>query len=106
RKRYRFRVLPFGLSIAPRVFTKLVTAALNQLRLKGVQVVAYLDDLLVWSSSEEQCARDTRVTIDFLVSLGFHINHTKSRLIPSQVFEWLGIQWDLVRSTIGLPTPG
>ena len=103
RKRYRFRVLPFGLSIAPRVFTKLVTAALNQLRLKGVQIVAYLDDLLVWARTREQCERDVRVATDFLVSLGFHINYKKSRLVPSQVFEWLGIQWNLVQSTIGLP---
>ena len=103
RKRYRFKVLPFGLSIAPRVFTKLVTAALNQLRLKGVQIVAYLDDLLVWARTREQCERDVRVATNFLMSLGFHINHKKSRLTPSQEFEWLGIKWDLVRSTIGLP---
>ncbi|MEL7521173.1 MAG: reverse transcriptase domain-containing protein, partial [Cyanobacteria bacterium J06553_1] len=103
RKRYRFRVLPFGLSIAPRVFTKLMNAALIQLRLKGIQIVAYLDDLLVWAQSEQQCSQDVQVTIDFLTSLGFHINHKKSRLTPSQLFEWLGVQWDLVHMTLGLP---
>ncbi|MEL7079368.1 MAG: reverse transcriptase domain-containing protein, partial [Cyanobacteria bacterium J06582_2] len=103
RRRYRFKVLPFGLSIAPRIFTKLVSTALNQLRLQGIQIVGYLDDLLLWSSSEEQCYQDVQSATTFLTSLGFQINHKKSRLVPSQIFEWLGIQWDLVRSTIGLP---
>ncbi|MEL7079416.1 MAG: reverse transcriptase domain-containing protein [Cyanobacteria bacterium J06582_2] len=103
RKRYRFKVLPFGLSIAPRIFTKLVSAALCHLRLQGIQIVAYLDDLLVWSHSKETCSEHVQVALEFLTSLGFHINHKKSRLQPSQVFEWLGVQWDLVRATISLP---
>ena len=46
-QKYRFRVLPFGLNIAPRVFTKLTKPILRELRLLGVGVLVYLDDWLV-----------------------------------------------------------
>ena len=53
---YSFKVVPFGLNIAPRVFTKLVNIIITTLRQQGVNVVAYLDDWLVWGMSPEECA--------------------------------------------------
>ena len=47
---YKFKAMPFGLNIAPRIFTKLMDQAVSQLRLKGVNILAYLDDLLVWGT--------------------------------------------------------
>ena len=47
RRKCQFRVLPFGLNIAPRVFTKLTKPILRELRLLGVGVLVYLDDWLV-----------------------------------------------------------
>ena len=40
----RFCVMPFGLNIAPRVFTKLTKEGLSLLRSMGIQVLVYLDD--------------------------------------------------------------
>ena len=34
---------------------------------------------------------------------GFLINLTKSRLTPSQVFDWLGVRWDTIRGFLSLP---
>ena len=45
--KYQFQVMPFGLNIAPRIFTKLTRPILEELRAKGVCVVVYLDDWLV-----------------------------------------------------------
>ncbi len=44
---YRNTVLPFGLSLAPRSFTKCMDAALSSLRQTGIRILNYLDDLLV-----------------------------------------------------------
>ena len=44
---YRFRALPFGLYIVPCIFTKVMSAVINQLSLKGINIITYLDDLLL-----------------------------------------------------------
>src|SRR4029434_355033 len=44
---YQFNALPFGLSLAPRVFTKCVEAAIAPLRLRCLRLFNYLDDWLV-----------------------------------------------------------
>jgi len=49
---YRFRALPFGLSTAPRVFTRVTRSILAFLRMKGITVFAYIDDWLIVADSE------------------------------------------------------
>ena len=44
---YEFQVLPFGLSTAPRTFTRLVRAVGAYLKTCGVNLFQYLDDWLV-----------------------------------------------------------
>ncbi|KAL0202363.1 hypothetical protein M9458_000381, partial [Cirrhinus mrigala] len=41
---YEYNVLPFGLSLAPRTFTKCMDAALIPLRRQGLRIANYLDD--------------------------------------------------------------
>ena len=105
RKGYQFKAMPFGLNIAPRIFTKLTESVVQQLRKKGLQVLAYLDDWLVWTESKEKCLKAVLEVMKFLQSLGFQINFKKSRLKPSQVFQWLGILWDLKSHTLTIPPP-
>ncbi|KAL0199808.1 hypothetical protein M9458_002995, partial [Cirrhinus mrigala] len=44
---YQYKVLPFGLSLSPRVFTKVAEAALSPLRERGIRILNYLDDWLI-----------------------------------------------------------
>ncbi len=44
---YQYKALPFGLSLSPRVFTKVVEAALVPLREAGIRILNYLDDWLI-----------------------------------------------------------
>ncbi len=48
------QVLPFGLSLSPCVFTKVVEAALVPLREQGVRILNYLDDWLILAQSQDQ----------------------------------------------------
>ncbi len=48
---YQYRVLPFGLALSPRTFTKCVDAALAPLRLQGVRILNYIDDWLILACS-------------------------------------------------------
>ena len=41
---YQYRVLPFGLSLAPRIFTRCMRAALAPMQATGMQILSYLDD--------------------------------------------------------------
>ncbi len=51
---YQYKVLPFGLSLSPRVFTKVVEAALVPLREQGVRILNYLDDWLILAQSRRE----------------------------------------------------
>lgn len=94
---YEYMTLPFGLSLAPRVFTKCVEAALNPLRDSGLRIHSYIDDYLLCSHSEALSARDSATLLTHLTDLGFRINYTKSCLTLTQRIEYLGIMIDSVR---------
>ncbi|XDV31009.1 hypothetical protein PO909_033786 [Leuciscus waleckii] len=51
---YQYTVLPFGLSLAPRTFTKCMDSALAPLRTQGMRILNYLDDWLILAQSEEE----------------------------------------------------
>ncbi len=51
-KAYQYKVLPFGLALAPRTFKKCMDAALAHLRLQGIRVLNYLDDWLILAHSK------------------------------------------------------
>ena len=74
RKAYRFRAMPFGLNIAPRTFTKLVNVIVSVLRTRGVLMVAYLDDWLIWADNKQSCIDSTKIVLDLVANLGFHVN--------------------------------
>ena len=87
---YQFKVAPFGLSSAPRLFTKLVVIIIAWLRLRGVQLFAYLDDFLIVGSSPEAVLRSLTLTIQALTRAGFIINVKKSDLTPTQDLVYVG----------------
>ena len=87
--------MPFGLNIAPKIFTKLIRFVVHCLAQENIWCLPYLDDLLIIAHSREECLMKLEKAIDILQSLGWIINTDKSRLVPQQAFEWLGIHYDL-----------
>ena len=81
---YQFKVLTFGLSLSPRVFTRVVGAALSLLQMSGIKILSYLDNWLICPPSLGQVVEDTQRVISHVRSLGFKVNVTKSNLEPRQ----------------------
>ena len=93
---YQFRVLCFGLTTAPQVFTRIMAPVSAILHKYGVRMLRYLDDWLILASSEIACleSRDRLLTI--CTELGIQVNLTKSSLVPTQSLVYLGMEiWSL-----------
>ena len=101
-KVYQFRVLPFGITIAPLVFTKMLQVVASYLHERGIDILIYFDDSLVLSYSRDKCAADTRSALATLMRLGFIPSGEKSELTPSQDFIFLGYRF---RTDLGLVLP-
>ena len=93
-KLFFFRALPFGLATAPWLFTTLMDAALNSLRKEGLNILGYIDDLVLWNSSSPELQLQTNRTVTVLQNLGLTINLEKSCLSPVSSLAWLGIVWN------------
>ncbi len=100
---YQYVCLPFGLSSAPRVFTKILKPLIARLRALGIRLIIYLDDILIMGSSREETIDHVRITINLLQSVGFLISWEKSVLFPSQTIEYLGLDIDSRVLTLALP---
>lgn len=90
-----FRALPFGLNVAPAIFTYLLRHPLSLLHQEGVQVLAYLDDWVTWAPSPTLVRRNVSLTLKLLTQLGFLVNNKKSHLEPTTELTWLGVRWFL-----------
>ena len=96
---YEYRVLPFGLSLSPRVFVRCTEAAIAPLRQQGIRLATYLDDWLLLAQSEREARAHTCVLMRHLQELGFVINAEKSMLSPAQSIIFLGLSLDSVTFT-------
>jgi len=100
---YEFTALPFGLSTAPYILTRVLRPVVAYFRNRGYQSVIDLDDFLLLGSSKDECRSNIRVTVNLLQSLGFVINHAKSHLEPSTRRKFLGFIFDSDNQTIMIP---
>ncbi len=91
---YQYTVLPFGLSLAPRTFTKCMDAALSPLRQMGIRILNYLDDWLILAQSEVELLSHRTLILSHLERLGLRVNFAKSALSPSQRISFLGTVLD------------
>ncbi len=100
---YQYKVLPFGLSLSPRVFTKVVEAALVPLREAGIRVLNYLNDWLILAQSRALLCEHRDTVLGHLSRLGLRVNWEKSKLSPVQRISFLGMELDSVNVGLGQP---
>ena len=99
---FQFRVMPFGLNIAPRIFSRMLRPVHQALVREGVQIFMYLDDWMIYASSPGDCVGMVEKTLEVGRRMGLLFNLGKSHLTPTQNLQWLGMIWDSVSCDLSL----
>ena len=90
---YFFRALPFGLNVAPYIFTQVLAWPLHCLRARGISLLAYLDDIVICHRDRDTLLAQVQQVMVFLRDMGFRLNLEKSQPYPSPSAVWLGVHW-------------
>ncbi|XP_067682773.1 uncharacterized protein [Haliotis asinina] len=81
---YQWRVLPFGISTAPWLFTCITLLVTRFLHLRGVDFDPYIDDCLLNHGSPLLLRKQLDFSTRPLHQLGWMVNTNKSHLEPTQ----------------------
>lgn len=101
---FQFVCLPFGLSTSPRTFIKLLVVVIAVLRINGILIYHYLEDILVLARSRQQLLAHRNVFMCTLQEFAWLINQEKSVLCPSQCLTChLQADIDTAQATVSLP---
>ncbi|CAM4482619.1 unnamed protein product [Lepidochelys kempii] len=100
---FQYRVPPFRLSTAPRVFSKTLALVVVHLHRHGITLFPYLDDCLIKGNSYGETLQATHFAISLFHSLGLQINIQKSTLTPAPQIEFIGAHLDSIQSRVSLP---
>ena len=101
---YQFKALPFGLSTASLEFTVIAKEVKLMASHKGIRIHQYLDDWLVRATSHQACLQHTQSLVKICQKLGWLVNLEKSELVPKQIFNFVGYQFDFGAGRVR-PTP-
>jgi hypothetical protein len=100
---YQAAALPFGWSLSPLVFTKVMRVPAAHLRSVGVRLLLYLDDWLFLAATRSD-ALATRALVDHLFRiLGLRRNPEKGVWDPTQRLQHLGLLVDTVKGVFRVP---
>ena len=98
-----FTVLPFGLSSACYMFTKLLRPLVRYWRARGLRILVYLDDGLCATAGRQRALEASHLVQATLNRAGFAVYPTKSVWEPIQRLTWLGFVIDLALGQIEVP---
>ena len=84
---YEWNVMPFGLCNAPATFQRLMNTILKEYNGKICKV--YLDDIIIYSPTEEEHLTDIKHVIEKIIEYGLRINYKKSEFFCDEI-EYLG----------------
>ncbi|KAK3566461.1 hypothetical protein QTP86_033942 [Hemibagrus guttatus] len=108
---YEYQVMPFGLTKAPAVFQALINGVFHNLL--GKWVIAYIDDILVYSNSPEEHVRHVREVLSRLQRHHLYVKlekcefHRTTVTFLGYVISQRGVEMDAVkvRSVTEWPAP-
>ena len=100
---YKFSVLPFGLSSACNILTKITRPLVKKWRGEGKQVLMYLDDGLGCHSDKDACLSIAMEIKQDLIDSGFVPKVEKSMWFPCQDLVFLGYHLHLQSGIVTIP---
>ena len=100
---YAFRVLPFGLSTACYLFTKLMRPLIRYWRGRGLKAIVYLDDGIIAVKGEAEATAESMAVKRDLELAGLVVNVEKCAWEPSHRMEWLGFCIELTLGEFSVP---
>ena len=98
-----FIVMPFGLSPASYVFTKVLRPFIKKWRGEGIRCIIYVDDGIHGAAGKRETAYNCLKIREDLELAGFTLNEEKSCMYPSQTGRWLGFNIDSVHLMLSVP---
>ena len=99
KKYFQFSVLPFGLTSAPFIFTKIIRVLIKYWRAHAIRIACFIDDGLAIDYSQTKASSNSQFVRDTLDCAGFLSNQEKSEWVPKNTIEWLGIRVDFTNKT-------
>ena len=100
---YVYNCLPFWLSTAPWVFSKVMRELVMFWRRDSIKVLPYLDDFMFMKHGFWQCARMARKVEGDFIRAGLKINVPKCSTIPAQQRRQLGFDVDFEDGVFRVP---
>ena len=99
---YIFTVLPFGLSTAPYIFTKVLKLLEKYWRHNRISIAVFLDD--GWSTERDlaKCIEQSKTVRTDILNAGFIPNDEKSTWTPTKTIVWLVLHWNSERGTLSI----
>lgn len=80
---YQWKVLPFGINIAPSSFSRMMTLAFS--KLNPERVLIYMDDLVVIGNSEKRHLENLKLVFETCRKFNLKLNPDKSKFFKTEV---------------------
>ena len=90
---WQFKNMPFGLSVAPWLFTMVTTQVKIMAQRQGITMHMHLDDWVIRSQCRPTLVKQTQWLLNLCMTLGLRVNFQKSELTPSQDFNFVGYRY-------------
>jgi hypothetical protein len=100
---FRFKVLPFGMSTSPWVFTKIMREVIRHWRSQGIFVWAYLDDFILAAPTKDLVLLWRHQIEQDMSRLGLVREPLKGQWEPMQRVQILGLIVDTVKGIVEVP---
>ena len=102
-RHFQWKVLPFGISSAPWLFTRIMKPVAAYLHHRRVNFDSYIDDCLLNHQDSNLLIAHRDFTIRLFRQLGWLLNWEKSDLMPSRHLQFLGGLFLTDRGLIKVP---
>ena len=87
---FQFLAMPFGISVAPAVWTSVMDVCAAIWRKHGLLVYVNFDDISILGDDPVACASARDFVLQTLCDAGLCVNYQKSEFEPSQLIHFFG----------------